>query len=111
MRIQTSYLEDSIVLIEVEGDVDASTAAQLDTTLKALLAQGCSRLVLDASRIGFISSAGLRAIVFAHRQAASMAGQLRVCRLPVETHRVFQVAGLDECLHIAETCQESIAGW
>ena len=111
MRILTSTVDHGIVLIEVEGEVDAHTAGQLDGVLRDLLAQGHSRLVLDASQMGFISSAGLRAIVFAYREACQRGGQVRLFGLDGPTRRIFEVAGLDECLHLSETREEAMAGW
>ena len=111
MKIQTSDAENEIVLIEVEGEVDAHTARELDRALNDLLAQGHSRLVLDASRIGFISSAGLRAIIFAHREACQRGGQVRVCGLNAPVRRIFEMAGFDECLPLSETREEAMADW
>jgi stage II sporulation protein AA (anti-sigma F factor antagonist) len=111
MKILTSSAENEVVLIEVEGEIDAHTARQLDKTLNDLLAQGHSRLVLDASQMGFISSAGLRAIMFAHREAYSRGGQLRVCGLSAQARRIFEMARLDEYLHFTDARQEAMEGW
>jgi anti-anti-sigma factor len=111
MKILTSSADNEVVIIEVEGEIDAHTARQLDKTLNDLLAQGHSRLVLDASQMGFISSAGLRAIMFAQREARSRGGQLRVCGLNAQTRRVFEMARLDEYLHLSDTRGEAIEGW
>lgn len=111
MRIQTSHAEDKVVLIQVEGEIDAYTARELDRTLNELLVQGHARLVLDASGIGFISSAGLRAITFAQREAQQRGGEVRVFGLSAQVRRVFEMAGLDECLHLSDTRQEAMEGW
>jgi stage II sporulation protein AA (anti-sigma F factor antagonist) len=111
MKISTSSAENEVILIEVEGEIDAHTARKLDKTLNDLLAEGHSRLLLDASQMGFISSAGLRAIVFAQREASQRGGQVRVCGLNPQTRRIFEMAGLDECLHLSNTCQEAMKGW
>jgi stage II sporulation protein AA (anti-sigma F factor antagonist) len=111
MKILTSHAENEVVLIEVEGEIDAHTARTLDKTLNDLLAQGHSRLVLDASQMGFISSAGLRAIMFAEREACQRGGQVRVCGLNAQTRRIFEMAGLDECLQLSATRQEAMEGW
>jgi anti-anti-sigma factor len=111
MRISTSGAEHGIVLIEVVGELDAHTARELDKTLNDLLAQSHSRMVLDASQLGFISSAGLRAIVFAHREACQRGGQVRVCGLNAHARRIFEMAGLDECLYLSDTRQEAMEGW
>jgi anti-anti-sigma factor len=111
MKISTSRVGNEVVLIEVEGELDAHTARTLDTTLKKELAQGHSRLVLDASHMGFISSAGLRAIMFAQREASRQGGQVRVCGLNTQARWIFEMAGLDEVLHLSDTRQEAMEGW
>jgi anti-anti-sigma factor len=111
MKISTSNAENRVVLIEIEGDVDAYTACTLNRTLNDLLSQGHCRLVVDASQMDFISSAGLRALVFAQREAAERGGQVRICGLTAQARRIFGMAGLDEWLHLSERCQQAMAGW
>jgi anti-anti-sigma factor len=111
VKISTSLAENDVVLIEIEGEVDAHTARKLDKTLNDLLTQGHSRLVLDASQMGFISSAGLRSITFAQREAQQQGGEVRVFGLNAQVRRVFEMAGLEECLHLSDTRQEAMEGW
>jgi anti-sigma B factor antagonist len=61
--------------------------------------------------VGFVASAGLRAIVFAEKEAGQRGGQVRVCGLNAQVRRVFEMAGLDECLALSDTRQEAMAGW
>jgi anti-anti-sigma factor len=111
MNISTSRTESGVVLLEVEGEVDAYTARELDRALNDLLAQGHSRLVLDASQIAFVSSAGLRVIIFAQREAERQGGEVRVFGLNAQVRRVFEMARLDECLHLSDSRQEALEGW
>ena len=111
MRISTSIAENEVAVIEVEGEVDAHTARTLDKALNDLLAQGHIRLALDVSQVGFISSAGLRAVIYAHREALQHGGQVKLFGLNAQVRRVFEMAGLDECLALSDTRQEAMAGW
>lgn len=111
MKISTSVTENGIAQLEIEGEVDAHTARELDRVLKDLLAQGHSRLVLDATDMGYTSSAGLRVILFAHREARQLGGEVRVFGLNAQVRRVFEIAGFDELLHISDTRQEAMEGW
>jgi anti-anti-sigma factor len=106
-----SVTENGVVLLEVEGEVDAHTAPKLDKALKDLLAQGHSRLVLDASQMGYISSAGLRVVLLAHREARQLDGEVRLFGLNAQMRRIFEIAGFDELLRISDTRQESMEGW
>jgi anti-anti-sigma factor len=111
MKISTFTAENEVVFVAIEGEIDAHTARKLDETLEGLLAQGHKRLMLDVSQMSFISSAGLRAIMFAQREAGERGGEVRVCGPDSQTRRIFEMVGLDECLKLSETCQEAIQGW
>jgi anti-anti-sigma factor len=111
MKISTSRVAHEIVLIEVEGEVDAHTAHGLHRILKDLLAQGHSRLVLDVSHMSFISSAGLRAIMFAQQGLSQRGGEVRVCGLNAQARRIFEMVGFDEYLALSDTRQEAMGDW
>jgi anti-sigma B factor antagonist len=111
MQISTSVSENGVVQLEIKGEVDAYTARELDKALKDLLALGHSRLVLDASQMGFISSVGLRVILFNHREACRLGGEVRVFGLNAQVRRVFEIAGFDELFQISDTYDEAVAGW
>jgi anti-anti-sigma factor len=111
VKISTSVTENGIAQLEIDGEVDAHTSRELDRVLKGLLAQGHSRLVLDATQMGYIASAGLRVILFAHREARQLGSEVRVFGLNAQVRRVFEIAGCDELLHISDTRQEAMEGW
>jgi len=111
VKISTSVAENGAVLLEVAGRVDAYTTPRLDMALKDLLAQGHSRLVLDASRMDYISSKGLRVLLFAQQDARQLGGEVRLFGLNAPVRRVFNLAGFDKLLHINDTRQEAMEGW
>lgn len=111
MKVSTSTAENEVVLVEIDGEVDAYTAHKLHETLEGILAQGHKRLVLDVSKMGFISSAGLRVILFAQRELCQRGGEVRACGLGAQTLAVFEMIGLDECLKLCDTRQEALQDW
>jgi anti-sigma B factor antagonist len=111
MNITTSVDEKSIALVEVEGELDARTASDLDEALGDLLTQGHSRLVLDFTQLAYISSAGLRALLRAQRAARDLGGGVRLFGLNDHVLRVFEMAGFHQMLSIAATYQEAAEGW
>jgi anti-anti-sigma factor len=104
-------VQGDAVLIEILENIHSYAARELDTTLNSLVAQGHSRLVLDASQMGFISSAGLQAILSAQQQVCERGGGVRVCGLNAHSREIFELAGLDECLQLIDTCQEAMLDW
>jgi anti-anti-sigma factor len=111
VEIVTSVTENGIAEVWIEGEVDAYTARELDRALRDLLAQGYSQLVLDLTPTEYISSAGLRVLVSAHREAHRLGGEVRAFGLSAHVRRTFEIAGIDELLPISSTHQEAMEGW
>ena len=111
MEISTYLHEDNIMVLEVKGEVDAYTAQDLEKTLMDLLGQGQLRIVMDLSEMRFISSAGIRAILYAHREAVQLGGEVRLVGPTDQVRRIFEIAGFFELLKITDELQESINNW
>ena len=111
MKITTSVTEDGIVLLEVEGEVDAHTAPRLKETINDSLAQGHNRLVLDASRVEHMSSAGLRVLLYAQREARQLGGEVRLFGANAQVRRLIELSGFETLLSIHDTRQEAMEDW
>jgi anti-sigma B factor antagonist len=62
--------EGAVTVLEVSGEIDGKTApAFQEQVLGRLAPEG--RVLLDLGRVTFLSSAGLRALLLTHREAAA----------------------------------------
>ena len=82
--------------IVVHGEIDMTTAPQLEAALEGFIAQGATLLVLDASGIEFIDSSGLRVIVKIGNELKASGGRLLIDGLSGAVTRVLEVSGLIE---------------
>lgn len=73
MEVQTRN-SDNITILEVSGDIDGSTAPVLQEKVLGVLQPG-GKLLLDMSRVDFMSSAGLRVMLVIYRHISSNSGQ------------------------------------
>ena len=111
MKITASVTEDGIVLLEVEGEINAHTAPTLKETLDDWLNRGHSRVVLDASHVEHLSSAGLRVFLYAQQEAHQRGGEVRLFGLNAQVRRVIELAGFETLLTIRDTRHEAMEGW
>ncbi|MFN0048274.1 MAG: STAS domain-containing protein [Cytophagales bacterium] len=51
--------ERGFYIITLDGDLDASSALQLDTEIKKALEQNEKKIVIDCSKLNYVSSSGL----------------------------------------------------
>ena len=60
--------ENQIATLVLQGDVDTKTAPELLEVLTTLKLKELSELKIDLAEVNFMSSAGLRALVFAKQK-------------------------------------------
>ena len=84
--------------IALEGRLDTMTAPELETELNQSLGSADS-LTLDFSKLDYISSAGLRVLLSAHK-AMSAKGGMKVTNVNEIIQEVFEVTGFADILSI-----------
>ena len=111
MEITTYVQENNVVLLEIVGEVDAYTAQDLDRALTNLLGQGHHRIVVDITKMTFISSAGIREILYAHREAVQSGGEVRLVGPTDQVSGILEIAGFYEILLITDDLQDAVNDW
>jgi anti-anti-sigma factor len=88
----------SSVAVAVSGRLDMTSAARLEHELETLHAHGDRRVVLDLSRLDYLSSAGLRAILTAAKRLRESEGTLILVGIAGPVKEVFEMSGLSGVL-------------
>lgn len=87
--------------LAVAGEIDANTATELAARLDPL--PGSGDLHLDMSAVEFMDSSGLRVLIDAHQRAEQEGRRLVIVRQSTPVHRVIQITGLDDHLHVSSS--------
>lgn len=82
-------------VVEVTGEVDATTAPTLAGAIDALLAAGTTRVVLDLAGTSLLDSTGIGVLVWGNRQLRSAGGALALARAPRLVRRVLEITGVE----------------
>jgi len=97
MTINKNF-DGSTLNVSLEGRLDTTTAPDLEKELKDSL-DGANALVLDFSKLDYISSAGLRVLLSAHK-TMSRKGGMKVTNVSDIVNEVFDVTGFADILTI-----------
>lgn len=97
--IITSELNGKELNIKLEGRLDTMTAPELEQELKGKL-EGVNNLIIDMSDLEYISSAGLRTLLFAKRELYGK-GTVKVTGANDMVMEVFEVTGFVDILDVA----------
>lgn len=98
MTIQKT-LNGNELTLALEGRLDTMTAPELEWELNSSL-DGAESLILDFSKLDYISSAGLRVLLSAHKAMAGKGG-MKVIHVNEIVSEVFEVTGFSDILTIA----------
>ena len=99
----TSDTQGDRRILTLHGRLDAATAPELEARLDTA---GVRQLILDLAGCPYVSSAGIRSILVAHRRVNATGGTL-VARNPTPAvQEVFDLTGLSKVVTLARTARE-----
>ncbi len=105
------YTEKNIHTIEIIGDLDASSAIQLDQVLEKALQDGRKKILIDCQNLMYIASAGLGVFVSHIETFKEQNIHCALYNMSDKVKNIFQILGLDSLLVIVkdrETALHSI---
>ena len=111
MELSPRRLADTLVL-KPAGRIDHSNADAFQTKLAPVLARcatGQDRLVLDLSDVDYISSAGLRVLMLAAKQAKAQGGTIVISGLRPLVAEIFDISRFTMVFTIKPSLREALA--
>ena len=101
MTINQNKTTDALVL-ELEGRLDTITAPELEEVVEKI-PEDVNKLVVDMAKLEYISSAGLRVVLAAHKlMCEERTGTMRVKNVCDGIMEIFDMTGFTDVLNIQE---------
>jgi anti-anti-sigma factor len=93
------------VVLNLNGRLDPTTTALLDTRLRALCAEGRSCFILGCTDLIYLSSAGLKILLGVRKLLVQRTppGSIHLAEAKPHVVDVFQLSGLDTCFPLHPT--------
>ena len=86
----------SKLTMAIEGRVDTTTAPELDNQLRDSI-EGVTDLILDFTKVEYVSSAGLRVLLSAQK-TMNKQGQMKLIGVSDDIKEIFDITGFSEIL-------------
>lgn len=110
LSIETNNTHN-ISVMKIKGRVDSETAQEFDSALSKLLNESRNKIVLDLQAVDFLSSAGLRAMVKALKDAQKSGGDVRLASVSQPIEVVLRTVGMMQMFKMFSTSEEAAAGF
>jgi anti-sigma B factor antagonist len=103
--------ENNSTIVKVTGSVDALTAADLSRVLSNQIAEGKVNLIVDLVDVEFMSSAGLRTLLGAVKDARSHSGDLRITSTNPGVDKVLKMSGFHNIAKVFASQAEAVSSF
>jgi len=107
LKIDLHRIEDKVVL-RLDGRLDAATSSNLEKKLSSLLKEGHIHLLLDFSKVDYLSSAGLRLLLSMMKRVAKEKGSFILFSIGEDVMEIIKLAGFEKILKITSSEQQAL---
>jgi anti-sigma B factor antagonist len=96
-------------VIDVTGEIDLSSVAEVQTHVDAAMAAGEYRLVIDLEHVPFVDSAVLHTLFRALHRVRGEGGDIAIVCVDPTIRRVLDVFGLASQIHVCPDLGQAVA--
>ena len=99
LEITQEQLQSTMVL-HVAGSVDSNTASELQAVLLRTIEVPTGGVELDLSKVSFMSSAGLRALLLGSKALQKRCERLRLSNVPPQIYNILNLTGFTSFMDV-----------
>lgn len=100
--------QDKVAIAEIPvEELDASNAGELKRDMAPIL-EANTRLVIDLTRLRFVDSSGLGAMLSCLRHVSAKGGDLKLCGLSRQVRAAFELVRMHRIFDIFPTREEAV---
>lgn len=101
--------DGDILILLPTGRIDNDTSPVFQARLLASLTSQRAAVLVDFTRVEYISSAGLRALMMGSRQAKAVNGRLAVAELGPVVKEIFEISRFSLVVQVFDTLADALA--
>jgi anti-anti-sigma factor len=99
---------DGITVLGLRGEVDYQSVSALTRAMPEVDSADSHRVVVDMSRVTFMDSSGVNALIAAHQAMRAAHGWLRLAGVRGAVLRTVQLVGLDTLVSCHATVEDAV---
>ncbi len=98
-----------VQVFRITGRLDSGTSPAFEAEVLKTIRPGANRVVLDFTKLDYVSSAGLRVVLLAAKQTRATQGAFAIFGMAKPILHVFQMSGFARIIALFDTEAEALA--
>jgi anti-sigma B factor antagonist len=100
LSFDSRTIDDDILVLMPVGDLDSATTPEFNAEIEKHLANGCSKIIIDCRKLGYISSLGIGSLVTLKTRLTRKGGDVKLSTLLGPVAKLVRLVRLDKILDI-----------
>ena len=109
--VETVGAKKSIAILSLDGYVDSATSLNMDEAIDSILRQGVYRVVVDLTKVGYISSAGWGVFISKIKDIRENSGGLKIAGMRPDVRDVFDLLGFGHIIEAHDSVNEAVGAF
>ncbi len=105
----TAERDGNALVLQLQGRLDSTSSAAAEAEILGQIGTAAPHVVLDFSRLDYISSAGLRVILVTAKRVKQAGGTMVLCALQPHIREVFEISGFLSILTVTDDRAAALA--
>ena len=102
---------DDIAVLDLAGQIDSYTAEEITKIIDSHINNGNFKIIVDLTRVDYLDSSGLSALINAKTTLGEHTGDLRIVGLKGKAKEVFDLACLTELFNLFDSREKAFEGF
>jgi len=108
MELREEHRDNNLV-VAVAGRLDVIASPELETRLLAVIDTGVQILVLDVSKLEYISSAGLRVLIVVAKKIRAEGGDMVFSGADLNIKKILDISGFTKMFKIVDSPDDAFS--
>jgi len=100
MELYYHELDNSVLVLSADGGLNADTAADFVKQLESLIEVGVKKMIIDCTKLTYISSYGIGVLVRLHNKLAKQGGDVKIAAAPSPVLKALNMVRLGRLVEI-----------
>lgn len=101
-------IRDNVLIVYIQGRLDVVSSPVAEKRVFDHINNGQYKLLLDFSKVDYISSAGMRMLLSTTKKLKSHDGRLVLCSIAPHVMELCKMSGFDRFLEVTSTQEEAL---
>ena len=96
-------------IVKLEGKLDVNLSVSIESELDALIESGNINLILEISKVEYLSSSGIRVFINMMRKVKDKNGRLVLASVPDAIKKILKTVDLEDLFEVFDNVDDALA--